>query len=77
MSHKTAPSTPGADLVEGDTIAVSFSGMNFDGTVLVNNPSELKWAGGIPYVFSGKHYFRFEESKETPGATKFVHGENL
>lgn len=27
-------------------------------------------------AFAGQHYFRFEESKEKPGYTRFSHGED-
>jgi hypothetical protein len=77
VSHKTNPSTPGADLKPNDIVAVSFSGMNFDATILENTAQQLKWQGSIPYIFTGEHYFRFEESEESPGGTKFVQGEDL
>lgn len=35
------------------------------------------WDGALPYVFTGQHSFRFEPSKESPGATNFIQHEEF
>ena len=42
-----------------------------------NSTEEFRWMGSIPYIFEGEHYFRFEESKQMPGGTTFINGEDF
>jgi hypothetical protein len=42
-----------------------------------NSAQQFKWRGTIPLLLYGDHFFRFEESKTTPGGTTFSHGEEF
>ncbi|KAK5211511.1 hypothetical protein LTR41_002972 [Exophiala xenobiotica] len=48
-----------------------------DSLCKANSTEEFRWLGSIPYIFEGEHYFRFEESKQTPGGTTFIQGEDF
>lgn len=46
--------------------------------IIVEAQQELRWLGslgGMGFLFSGEHYFQFEEAKA--GVTRMVHGENF
>lgn len=40
-----------------------------------NTPTEFRWFGSLPYIFSGAHYYRFQDSAVTAGHTTLVQGE--
>ncbi|KIW53908.1 hypothetical protein PV05_06316 [Exophiala xenobiotica] len=67
----------GPETTKGDKLSVNAGGFKFSPTVLANSTEEFRWIGSIPYIFEGEHYFRFEESKQTPGGTTFINGEDF
>ncbi|KAF2866408.1 hypothetical protein BDV95DRAFT_584667 [Massariosphaeria phaeospora] len=71
------PTKPAISLIEGDKICAGFTGMTIEPLVTSNTPTEFAWFGSLALdAFSGRHYFRFEESQITPASTTFVHGED-
>ncbi|KAF4993333.1 hypothetical protein FDECE_13448 [Fusarium decemcellulare] len=64
------------DLKAGDKMRVSLHGMTFHPVVIENTPRCFTWEGSVPFIASGKHFFRFTPSTENPGATSFVQGED-
>jgi hypothetical protein len=42
-----------------------------------NTAREISWRGSIYPIFCGDHFFRFEDSKKTPGSTTFCQGEEF
>ncbi|KAM0710161.1 hypothetical protein Q7P35_002523 [Cladosporium inversicolor] len=72
-----APNKPPKELVAGDKLTVQLEGMSFSPVVLENSAQQFKWRGAVPLLFYGDHFFRFEDSKTTPGATTFSHGEEF
>ncbi|KAF2178658.1 hypothetical protein K469DRAFT_599026, partial [Zopfia rhizophila CBS 207.26] len=70
------PDKPASSLVKGDTLRAGFSGTNLQPTITNNTPIELRWFGSWKAsAFAGEQYFGFEESKITPMAMTFIHGE--
>jgi hypothetical protein len=42
-----------------------------------NKPELFAWLGSLPYIFTGRHEFGFNESKTTPGGTTFTQFEEF
>ena len=42
-----------------------------------NSPQQFSWLGSVPGLFSGEHFFRFEDSQVKKGETTFIHGESF
>lgn len=50
--------------------------MKFSSTIIIRiAPSELRWIGGIPWIFRGEHYFLLKPLSN--GKTHLIHGENF
>ncbi|CZT01914.1 uncharacterized protein RAG0_09304 [Rhynchosporium agropyri] len=63
--------TPGQPLEKGAIMKNVLKGGTFHPFIT------FSWLGSVPGVFSGEHFFRFEESQVRKGETTFVHGERF
>ncbi|KAF2169448.1 hypothetical protein M409DRAFT_52687 [Zasmidium cellare ATCC 36951] len=61
----------------GDKLKVVMEEMTFTPVILKNDPSELKWRGSLPLIFTGDHSYRFLPSETIPGGTLFIQEENF
>ncbi|GIZ46709.1 hypothetical protein CKM354_000982300 [Cercospora kikuchii] len=79
--HPTDPSLTKSDpytLAPGDILINELNkSTKFEPVILVNDASELKWRGSIPYIFTGEHSFQFRKSEVNEGGTTFVNEENF
>ncbi|KAG4442826.1 hypothetical protein IFR05_001707 [Cadophora sp. M221] len=71
------PKIPGQPLEKGAVMKNVLKGGTFHPVVTENTPQQFSWLGSVPGIFSGEHFFRFEESQVTKGDTTFVHGESF
>ncbi|PVH83752.1 hypothetical protein DL98DRAFT_652215 [Cadophora sp. DSE1049] len=71
------PKTPGQALDKGTVMKNVLKGGTFHPVVTENSPQQFSWLGSVPGLFSGEHFFRFEESKVNKGDTTFTHGESF
>ncbi|KAH8174697.1 hypothetical protein LIA77_06116 [Sarocladium implicatum] len=67
----------GAKAQSGDTLSVVMPFGSFSPTVQDNKPELFAWLGSLPYIFTGRHEFGFNESKTTPGGTTFTQFEEF
>ncbi|KAI5357880.1 putative polyketide cyclase/dehydrase, START-like domain superfamily [Septoria linicola] len=67
----------GTAIEAGDVLITHIDKTTFEPVVLVNDSSELKWRGSIPYIFTGDHSFQFKKSETNEGGTTFVNEENF
>ncbi|KAL4863250.1 hypothetical protein BDV12DRAFT_206677 [Aspergillus spectabilis] len=70
------------DLKPGDKLlcAMGYGKFKFTSTVVNNTPEEFSWCGSLPGIFTGTHFFKFEEIASTTGGgvnTRLVHGERF
>ena len=50
--------------------------MKFSSKIIVlTSPSELRWIGGVPWIFQGEHYFSLKPL--SCSETHLIHGENF
>ncbi|KAL4876468.1 hypothetical protein BJY04DRAFT_223101 [Aspergillus karnatakaensis] len=73
-----SPTTRPQDLQKGDKLhcTVGYGKFNITPTLVSNTESEFSWCGSLAGVFTGTHYFRFEELDDGK-KTRFVHGEDF
>lgn len=82
-SPEALESQNGTLLKSGDTLhAIIGNDMHMYPVLETNSPGEFMWLGklwGVPGLFNGHHFFRFEESKTSgnEGGTTFVQGEEF
>ncbi|KAL2073556.1 hypothetical protein VTL71DRAFT_10882 [Oculimacula yallundae] len=69
--------TPGQALEKGVVMKNVLKGGTFHPVVTENSPQQFSWLGSVPGIFSGEHFFRFEDSQVSEGETTFVHGERF
>jgi hypothetical protein len=77
ITNKKDELSGGQDMIEGDPLSVVLPGNSFSPTVQENKPDLFAWLGSIPYIFTGRHEFRFRESTSHAGGTTFTQSEEF
>ncbi|KAF2100883.1 hypothetical protein NA57DRAFT_54956 [Rhizodiscina lignyota] len=71
------PTIPDKPFEAGDKVDIVFEFGGSTATCLANSPTEFRWIGSVPLIFSGEHTFRFTPSTTTPGGTTFYQEEKF